>query len=237
MSDAAATIADSLTDAQAAKLLAAATGKGPRAKAAAKAKEAPPAEAKSAPVRRFEEARTAPQITVEAAARLAPTIGQVAKMVEFFALKDLHAPTIREATVNAITSAARALQECMNALGLKIYLHRVVDGYVRAAYGAAQHYDQKANEARDLSSPFANQHRDEDRMGIDGQENEAGKARATAAQAGVNAFAALVAAQGAVTAYVFMTGDEWRPYSRSVAPGRSVARRAAAEELSCFDRN
>jgi hypothetical protein len=237
MSNAAATIADTVTDAQAEKLLAAAAGKGPRAHAAAKAKARANASPKSVPVRRFDEARTAPLITVEAAARLAPTPGQVAKMASVFALNYPHAPSIREATEAAIIAAARALQECMSERGLHIHLQRVVDGFVRAAFSAAQHYDTKADEARNLSSAITNEYRDEDRMGVDGQDNRAGRARFYAGQAGINAYAALIAAEGAVSAYAHLTGDEWRPYARQVAAERSVARRAATEELDCFTRN
>ncbi|MBB2156598.1 hypothetical protein HLH33_09805 [Gluconacetobacter diazotrophicus] len=217
-----------MTDAQAEKLIAAANGRGPRASAA---------KAKAPKVRRFGEARPVVQITIEAAARLAPPAEKVARIVAYFGVEDPDAPAIRESTEAAIVASARELAPVMNERALSIHLQRVVGSFVGSAVSSAQFYDTKAAEARNLSSAIANEHRDEDRMGIDGGENEAARARAFAAQLGVQAFALLAAAEGAVSAYAHLTGEEWKPYARAVTPQRSVARRAAAEELSCFDRD
>ncbi|MBB2158095.1 hypothetical protein HLH33_17635 [Gluconacetobacter diazotrophicus] len=214
--------------------MAAARGRGPRA-AAAKSKANTPAPA--ARVRRFDEGRPVVQITIEAAARLAPPAEKVARMVAYFNLNDPDAPSIREATEAAIVAASRELEPVLNERALAIHLQRVVGSFVGSAVSTAQFYDTKAAEARNLSSAIANEHRDEDRMGVDGGENDAARARAFAAQLGVQAFALLVAAEGAVSAYAQITGEEWKPFARSVTPQRSVARRAAAEELSCFDRD
>ena len=99
---------------------------------------------------------------------------------------------------------------------------------------AAQFYNTKVTQARDLTSKLANDDRDEDSDGVYGFETKAARARAFAGQAGLTAYALLAAAEGAVHAYSAITGENWKPYEAPLAPAATVSRKSAAAELDAL---
>ena len=64
-----------------------------------------------------------------------------------------------------------------------------------------------------------------------GFDSRAARARQFAAEAGMQAHALLAAAEGALAAYAFLIGEDWKPYEGTNAP---VSREAAAAELDAF---
>ena len=63
---------------------------------------------------------------------------------------------------------------------------------------------------------------------------KAERARQFAAEMGLQAYALMAAAEGAVHAYAHITGETWKPYEAPVAASSSTARKSAAEELAAF---
>jgi hypothetical protein len=86
------------------------------------------------------------------------------------------------------------------------------------ADSAGLFYGQKVSQAHDITSRLANDDRDEDRGGPSGFEDKAARARLFAAEMGLQAFALLAAAEGAVSAYAHITGEDWKPYERDPEP-------------------
>ena len=87
----------------------------------------------------------------------------------------------------------------------------------------------------ELTSRLLNDDRDEDRDGPSGFDSKAERARRFAAEMGLQSFALLAAAEGAIAAYADATGDDWKPYQEPLAPAGSVSRKSAAAEIAAFD--
>ena len=64
--------------------------------------------------------------------------------------------------------------------------------------------------------------------------NDAERAREFAAQMGLQAYALLAAAEGAVDAYAQVTGSDWKPYEGQARPAMSVDRQAAAAQMAAL---
>jgi hypothetical protein len=79
-----------------------------------------------------------------------------------------------------------------------------------------------------------NDNRDEDRDGPSGFEDRAARARSFAAEMGLQAYALLAAAQGAVDAYAQMIGEDWKPYEAPRSVSENVSRQSAAAEMAAF---
>ena len=81
-----------------------------------------------------------------------------------------------------------------------------------------------------------NDSRDEDRDGVSGFQSKAENARLFAAQMGLQAYALMAAAEGAVHAYAptspARTGSPTKP--RCSATSSSTSRKSAAEEMNAF---
>ena len=178
-----------------------------------------------------------PVVTFESAARICPNEGVATKIISRFALEAVDYHAIREATEQHLAHTAKALADNLNEKAMQMHMQRIVDAYVRSAYGAGTFYDGKAAQARDLTSKTANEHRDEDRPGIDNTANRAERACEFAAEVGLQAYALLAAAHGAVDAYAHVTGQDWKPYEGNTAPARQVDRQAAAARVGAFDRD
>ena len=86
----------------------------------------------------------------------------------------------------------------------------------------------------ELTSKLLNDDRDEDRDGPSGFESKAERARLFAAEMALQSFALMAAAEGAIAAYVDLTGDEWKPYETPIAPAATVSRKSAAVEMAAF---
>ena len=176
-------------------------------------------------------------VTFDTAARICPNEGVATKIVSRFGLEAVDYHAIREATEQHLAQAAKALADNLNDKAMQMHMQRIVDGFVRSAHGAGNFYDGKAAQARDLTSKTANEDRDEDRPGIDNTANRAERACEFAAEVGLQAYALLAAAHGAVDAYAHVTGQDWKPYEGATAPGRQLDHRAAAARVGAFDRD
>ena len=173
-------------------------------------------------------------ITFEHVVRLAPHQSLVDNLVRTFGLEAVDYDGIREATSEHLTQAAEAFGAALNEKALAIHLQRIVGSYVASAHGAAQFYGNKVSTARDLTAQLQNDTRDEDRDGPLGLQGKAERARLFAAEMGVQAFALLAAANGAVDAFSSITGDTWKPYEAPLPAAATVARQSAAAEMAAF---
>ncbi|WP_259654949.1 hypothetical protein [Gluconacetobacter dulcium] len=86
--------------------------------------------------------------------------------------------------------------------------------------------------AKDAADSWANQHRDEDRMGVDGGENRVAGLRRIAAENGAKAYALAALAAGACAAYAELMGAEWKPYQRD--DGRTLDQKVAAAQAEAL---
>jgi hypothetical protein len=182
---------------------------------------------------RFQAARQS--ITFELIVRLAPHQGLTDNLVRTFGLEPVHYDTIRDATAEHIGRAAKAFGTALNEKALQIHLQRITGAFVGSAFGAAQFYGTKKSAAMELTSKLLNDDRDEDREGPAGFESKAERARLFAAEMALQSFALMAAAEGAITAYADLTGDEWKPYEAPLAPAASVSRKSAATEMAAFE--
>jgi hypothetical protein len=123
----------------------------------------------------------------------------------------------------------------MNDQSLEIHIQRFVGSYVASACGAGEFYSAKVTAAREMTIRLSNDSRDEDRSGVSGFDSKAQRAREFAAQVGLQSYALLAAAQGAVDAFAAVTGGEWKPYQRTETNDQNVDRKAAQAELDAFD--
>lgn len=172
-------------------------------------------------------------ITFELVAAHAPTPGLAENLCRTFGLDPVDYAAIRERTEEHVGLSARALQPTLSERAMPVHLQRIVGAFVSSAYGAAMFYGAKVSQARDLTSRLANEDRDEDSEGVYGFESKAQRARRFAAETGLQAFALMAAAEGAVSAYAHLTGEDWKPYEPPGAPV-GVSRQSAAAELAAF---
>lgn len=174
-------------------------------------------------------------ITFELVARLAPHQGLVDNLVRTFGLEPVDYDGIRTATQEHLTRAAKVFETALNERALQIHLQRITGAFVSSAYAAARFYGTKKSTAMELTSRLLNDDRDEDRDGPSGFDSKAERARRFAAEMGLQSFALLAAAEGAIAAYADATGDDWKPYQEPLAPAGSVSRKSAAAEIAAFD--
>jgi len=172
-----------------------------------------------------------PAITLELASALCPHGALADNLSRTFGLDAIDTAGIREATEEHLALASKQLP--LSDKALEMHLQRIVGAYVSSAFGAGQFYSTKVTQARDLTMKLANEDRDEDRDGASGFESRAERARAFAAEMGLQAHALLTAAEGAVSAYAPLIGSDWKPYEApSQAP--SVSRGSATLQMSAF---
>jgi hypothetical protein len=172
--------------------------------------------------------------TLEYATDICPHKGLADNLSTKFGLDPVDAAAIREDTEESVVRAANALVDNLNEKAMQIHLQRVVAAFVSSACGAGQFWGQKASQAREVSTRLSNDDRDEDRDGPSGFEDKASRMRLFAAQMGLQAYALLAAAEGAVSAYAHITAEEWQPYRAPQMNGQSVSRRAAEAELDAL---
>lgn len=187
---------------------------------------ATPATATRQPVRQ--------DITLELVTARAPHAGLAANLARTFGLDDVDYAEIRDISEEAFGRAAQALTGALNDKAMQIHLQRIAGAFVSSAYGAATFYQNKLSEARRETMASESDHRDNDRDGVAGFDSKAERARLFAAQMGLQSYALMAAAEGALSAYEHVTGDVWKPYQGQQAPAASVARQSAAAELAAF---
>ncbi len=195
-------------------------------------KSAPKNTQKSAPARK-PQVRQA--VTLEMVEAAAPHGGLAENLSRTFGIDPVDYAAIRENTEEHMVRCANELTDNLNAKAMEIHLQRIAGAFVGSAYGAATFYQSKVTTARDLTVASQNDDRDEDRTGVAGFESKAERARQFAAEMGLQAYALMAAAEGAVHAYAHITGETWKPYEAPVAASSSsTARKSAAEELAAF---
>ena len=172
-------------------------------------------------------------ITLELAAAVCPTEAIAASIARNFALEPIDYAAVREAHEEAIGTMANAFGETLGEKARAMHFQRLVGALVTSAWNAGRFYSDKVTEARALTAKLQNDDRDEDSEGVWGFESKAQRARRFAAQAGLQAYAQLAAAEGAIHAYAAATGETWKPY---VGPdnNQTLSRQAAVAELDAF---
>lgn len=177
-------------------------------------------------------------ITLELVIAHAPHAGLAATLSRTFGLDEPDYNAIRETTEECVGLSANALKEPLdvetNTKAMQIHLQRIVGAFVSSAYGAAMFYGNKVSDARRETMASENDYRDEDRDGVAGFDSKAERARLFAARMGLQAYALLAAAEGAVSAYEHVTGETWKPYEAPPTGPAPVARQSAAAELAAF---
>jgi hypothetical protein len=173
-------------------------------------------------------------ITFELVARLAPHQGLTSNIARTFGLEPVDYDGIRDTTKAHIAHTAKAFGTALNERALQIHLQRITGSFVGSAFGAAQFYGTKMSAAMELTSKLLNDDRDEDRDGPSGFESKAERARLFAAEMALQSFALMAAAEGAISAYADITGDDWKPYEASIPAAASVSRKSAAVEMAAF---
>lgn len=184
------------------------------------------------PTARTQPAR--PAITLELVIAHAPHSGLAENVARTFGLNPVDYAAIRDSTEEHVALSAKALESALNEKAMQIHLQRIVGAYVSSAYGAAQFYGTKVSDARRLTMASENDDRDEDRGAVAGFESKGERARPFAAEMGLQSFALLAAAEGAVSAYAHITGDDWKPYEGPSTPASNVQRRSAQAEMDAF---
>lgn len=172
-------------------------------------------------------------VTLEMAAHLCPHEALADNLARTFGFDAVDSAGIREATEEHLALAAKQLP--LSEKALEMHLQRLVGAYVGSAYGAGQFYSTKVTQAREATARLANDDRDEDRDGVAGFESRAERARIFAAEMGLQAHALLCAAEGAVSAYAHLTGQEWRPYEAPMMNHQTVSRASAAAQMAAFE--
>jgi len=218
-----------------AAMAAAKPAKGNKTKAAAK--QAAKTETQQ-PARRAALQGQRTVITFATAELMCPNEAVAIKIARLYGLDAVDYHAIRESTEEQLALSAKVLADNLGERfekPLEMHMQRIVDGFVRSAHGAGMFYDGKAAVARDLSSKIANEDRDEDRLGVDGTENRAQRACGFAATVGLQAYALLAAAHGAVDAYAHVCGSDWKPYEGM--GGQAVSRQAISMQAGAFDRD
>jgi len=175
-----------------------------------------------------------PAYTLERANMLCPTATLALTLETRFALEAVDFHAIRETTEEMLVKIAAVVTPNMNEQALTIHMQRLVASFVASACGAGDFYSAKVTTAREMTSRLSNDSRDEDREGVAGFESKSQRAREFAAMVGLQAYALLAAAQGAVDAYAHVVGSEWRPYQRNVPNDQTALRQAAQLEMDAF---
>ena len=173
-------------------------------------------------------------ITFELVQAHAPHAGLAENLSRTFGIDPVDYAAILEATEENIGLSAKALQPTLNDKAMEIHLQRVVGSFVSSAYGAATFYGTKVTQAKDLTMKSQNDDRDEDRGGVSGFESKAERARQFAAEMGLQAYALMAAAEGAVSAYAHITGEDWKPYEAPAAPASSTSCQSAEAQMAAF---
>jgi hypothetical protein len=164
----------------------------------------------------------------------APHPGLAENLARTFGIDPVDYAAILEATEENIALSAKALRPTLNDKAMEIHLQRVVGSFVSSAYGAATFYGTKVTQAKDLTMKSQNDDRDEDRGGVSGYESKAERARQFAAEMGLQTYALMAAAEGAVSAYAHITGEDWKPYEAPAAPASSTSRQSAEAQMAAF---
>ena len=148
--------------------------------------------------------RTRPQSrptrTLEHAREFCPSEHEADRIADAFGLDQVDAIAIRASTKANLCHLAGPLADHMTETGLKIFLQRLVAGFVDSACRTGEFYDAKVAEARRANAKLHCEDRDEDRPGVAGFDSRAQRTREFAAK--LIAFLAVITCTfGNLTAY------------------------------------
>ena len=220
-----------------------ASAKAAKATAKAPAKAAPKQAARHQAPASHNPTRTKPREanTLERAASLCPRLKLAENIARTFAMEcvaadgvEEWAASIRETTEEHVAQAAQLLSGTLGEIAMKISMQRIVEAHVANAIGAGTYYQSRVTIMRDLNTKGSNDDRDEDRDGPAGFESKAERARQFAAEKAMEAFALLVAAEGAVSAFAHIIGENWKAFQPAQQAGGTLRQRSAAAELGAF---
>ena len=182
--------------------------------------------------------RTRPQSrptrTLEHAREFCPSEHEVDRIADAFGLDQIDPAVIRTSTRNHLTQLVQPIADHMTETGLKVFLQRLVAGFVDSACRTGEFYDAKVAEARRANAKLHCETRDEDLPGVAGFDSRAQRTREFAAQLAMQATSLLAAAEGAVQAFEQLIGETWRPYTP--LPAVILERRAGEAQLAAFAR-
>ena len=175
-----------------------------------------------------------PTRTLEHARKFCPSEHEADRIADAFGLDQIDPAVIRTSTRNHLTQLVQPIADHMTETGLKVFLQRLVAGFVDSACRTGEFYDAKVAEARRANAKLHCEDRGEDLPGVAGFDSRAQRTREFAAKLAMQAMALLAAAEGAVQAFEHLTGDTWRPYTPPPAVG--LDRRAGEVQLAAFGR-
>jgi hypothetical protein len=176
-------------------------------------------------------------VTYETAEALCPTATQAANIARLFGLDEVDEAAVRETAEEAMGKLGQVLRPHLNDRALAMALQRFAGACVGSAFGAGQFYSNKVSEAQAATNRVLNGGEDEDREEGSGFATGAQRKREFAAEVGLQARALLVAAEGALSAYAHLTGEEWKPYTPAATPSGgalAVSRDAAKAQMGAF---
>ena len=225
-----------------------ASAKTSKAKTPAKAATKPAARQPAPPARpqalaSHNPGRTKPREanTLERAASLCPRLKLAENIARTFAMEcvaadgvEEWAAGIRETTEEHVAQAAQLLSGTLGETAMKISMQRIVEAHVSNAINAGIYYQGRLSVMLDLNTKGRNDDRDEDRDGPAGFESKAERARQFTAEKAMEAFALLAAAEGAVSAFAHVIGENWKAYQPAQQTGGTLRQRSAAAELQAF---
>ena len=174
-------------------------------------------------------------ITFERAIMVCPSLEQAERIARSFGLDTVAYDDLREVTRSTLVRQAEAFSETLNEKALAMHLQRIVAAYIASAFRAGSFHGEKVTAARSATSALDSEARDEDRDGMAGFAGRAERAREFAARTGLQAFACLAAAEGAVRAYAHAIGEEWKPFVGETTGGARSERQAITAQMAAFD--
>lgn len=167
-------------------------------------------------------------ITFERAKLLCPDQGKAERIAENFGLICPDYESIRDQHSLALLKMKDGFDGALNEKATALHFQRIVGSLVSSAVGAGSFYSDKVSDARALATRTPEG--GEDTEAPVGFESKARRAAEFAADMGIQAFALLAAAHGAVDAYKDITGEEWQPY-RAPAESQPLEQRALKSQL------
>jgi hypothetical protein len=141
---------------------------------------------------------------------------------------------IQTAHENALRQTWLSFDDSLNEKATQMHFQRITGSLVSSALGAGDFYSTKVTEARDATAKHANEDRDEDRDAPAGFDSRAERVRQFAAEMAMQAYALLAAAEGAVTAYKEITGEDWKAYQTPAQGPATVERKATSTQMGAF---
>ena len=169
-----------------------------------------------------------PAITWEAAKQLCPDEGKAAAIAENFGLFQPDYESIRDASQLALLSMNTAFDGALNEKATAMHFQRLVGSLVGSAVGAGNFFSDKTLEARALVARTAEGGEETDAPV--GFESKARRAAEFAAEMGLQAYAMLAAAHGAIDAYKEIAGEDWKAY-RAPAESAPLEQRALKSQV------